>query len=329
MGLSGWILFNVFVLVMLGLDLFVFHRKEHVVGVREAIWWSIMWVGLAFFFNVGVYFALGEGPAVEFLTAYLVEKSLSVDNLFVFLMVFAFFRVPPQFQHRVLFWGIVGALAMRAAFIFAGVALIGRFHFTVYILGAFLIIGGVKMLFQNDSPMDPERNLLVRVMRRFLPVVKDFQGDKLLVKQAGKWYATPLLLVLIVIETTDLIFAMDSIPAVLAISHDPFIVYTSNIFAILGLRSLYFALAGVMQLFGYLKYALSGILVFVGIKIMIASWYVIPVALSLGLIAGALGLAVVASLWKNLQASRSANGLSQVPIEKGDTTQELETRDRR
>jgi tellurite resistance protein TerC len=291
-----WVGFNLFVLAMLALDLGVFHRKPHEVTIKEALVWSGVWVALALLFNLGLYYWRGPEPALEFLTGYLIEKSLSVDNIFVFLLIFSYFRVPASYQHRVLFWGILGALVMRAAFIALGISLIRRFHWVIYVFGAFLILTGVKMALEKGKEIHPERNPVLRLFRRFVPVTDDYQSSKFFVKQRGRYFATPLFIVLLVVETTDVIFAVDSIPAILAITLDPFIVYTSNVFAILGLRALYFALAGVMRLFHHLHYGLSAILVFVGAKMLLADFYKIPVGVALGVIAGVLIISVIASM---------------------------------
>lgn len=291
-----WIGFNVFVLAMLALDLGVFHRKAHEVKIKEALLWSAVWIALALAFNVGVYFWRGPETALEFLTGYLLEKALSVDNIFVFIMIFAYFRVPALYQHKVLFWGILGALVMRAIFIVAGVTLLQHFHWVIYVFGAFLILTGIKLAMQQDKEVHPEKNPVLKLFRRLMPVMKHYKGDKFLIKRNGRRYATPLLLVLVMVETTDLVFALDSIPAILAITMDPFIVYTSNVFAILGLRALYFALAGIMQMFHYLSYGLATILVFVGVKMMIMDFYKLPIGISLGVVAGILTISVIASL---------------------------------
>jgi tellurite resistance protein TerC len=297
-NLTLWIGFNVFVLAMLALDLGVFHRKAHAVKVREAVLWSVVWIALAGAFNVVLYFGFGGERALEFLTGYLIEKSLSIDNLFVFLIIFSYFRVPAEFQHRVLFWGVLGALVMRAAFIAGGVALIERFHWIMYIFGGFLILTGIKMSQHKDRELHPDRNPVVRLTRRFFSISSNYHGQSLFARENGRRVATPLFMVLLVIETTDLIFAVDSIPAILAISRDPFIVYTSNVFAILGLRSLYFALAGIMQMFHFIHYGLSAILVFVGSKMLLSDIYKIPIAISLGLIAAIIAVSIIASiLW--------------------------------
>ena len=291
-----WAGFLLFVLLMLALDLGVFHRKSHEVKIKEALVWSAVWIGLALIFNVGVWYFIGKEKAIEFLTGYVIEKSLSVDNLFVFIMVFSYFNVDTKYQHKVLFWGILGALIMRAIFIFAGVALIQQFHWIIYIFGAFLIFTGVKMLVQKDEKMEPEKNPLVRLFKRFFPVTDTMHGDRFFVKINAKTVATPLFIVLLIIEFTDLIFAVDSIPAILAISTDTFIIFTSNVFAILGLRALYFALAGIAKLFYYLKYGLSAILVFVGVKMVVAGFFKIPVMYSLLIIVSILTLSILASV---------------------------------
>jgi len=309
-----WIVFNIFVLAMLTLDLGIFHRKAHEVKVKEALVWSFVWIGLALLFNVGVYFWQGPQTALEFLTGYLIEKSLSVDNIFVFLLIFSYFRVPALYQHKVLFWGILGALIMRAIFIVAGVALIQKFHWMIYIFGGLLILTGIKMALQKDMEIHPERNPVLRLFQRFIPVTKDYEDDKFFFKRSGRYFATPLFITLLIVETTDLIFAVDSIPAILAITTDPFIVYTSNVFAILGLRALFFALAGIMQLFHYLHYGLSAILVFVGIKMLLADLYKTPVGISLGVVAGFLLISVIASIIRPKQIE-SVSAAVNPPIE--------------
>jgi tellurite resistance protein TerC len=290
-----WILFNVFVVAMLGLDLGVFHRQSHTVKYREALIWSAVWIALAIIFTVVIYFWHGRTPSLEFITGYVIELSLSVDNLFVFLLIFRYFQVPPVHQHKVLFWGILGALIMRAIFIAAGVGLIQRFHWIVYVFGAFLLYSGFKLLRQGEAEIHPEKNPVLRLFRRWVPVTKDYEGDKFFVRRTGL-LATPLLVVLVVVETTDLLFAVDSIPAILAITRDAFIVYTSNVFAILGLRSMYFALAGMMEMFRYLHYGLSVVLMFVGAKMMLSHYYEVPTVLALGAVAGILLLSVAASV---------------------------------
>lgn len=291
-----WIGFIAFVLLMLALDLGIFHRKSHEVKIKEALIWSAVWISMAMVFNYGIYVYMGEVKAIEFLTGYVIEKSLSIDNLFVFIMIFSYFNVDKKYQHKVLFWGIIGALIMRSIFIFAGVALINKFHWIIYIFGAFLIFTGVKMLFQKDEKMDPNKNPLVKLFKRFYPVTDTMHGDRFFVKINAKTFATPLFVVLLLVEFTDLIFAVDSIPAIMAITSDPFIIFTSNVFAILGLRALYFALAGITQYFHYIKYGLSAILVFVGLKMTMVDFYKIPVMISLFTILGILVISVVASL---------------------------------
>jgi tellurite resistance protein TerC len=291
-----WVAFNLFVLVMLAVDLGVVHRRSHEVKLTEALVWSGVWIALALLFNLGVYYWYGPQPALEFLTGYLIEKSLSVDNIFVFLLLFSYFRVPPLYQHKVLFWGILGALVMRAIFIVAGISLLQRLHWIIYVFGALLILTGIKMVTEKDKEIHPEKNLVLKLFRRLVPVTEHYHEDRFLVKQAGRYVATPLFLVLLVVETTDVIFAVDSIPAILAITVDPLIVYTSNAFAILGLRALYFALAGVMRRFHYLHYGLSAILVFVGVKMLLTDIYKFPIAVALGVVASILMIAFVASV---------------------------------
>jgi len=304
-----WIGFTLFVLAMLALDLGVFHRKQHVVGVREALIWTAVWISLALLFNAGVYLRFGPERALEFLTGYLIEKALSVDNVFVFLVVFSSFGVPPKLQHRVLFWGVLGALLMRALFIVVGAAALQRFHWVAYLFGAFLVLTAVKLLLQRSGEVHPERNPLFRLFKRFVPAVGDYSNEHFTMVQDGKRCATPLLLVLVAIEATDIVFAVDSIPAIFAVTTDPFIVYTSNIFAILGLRALYFALAGVMGKFHYLKVGLALVLAFVGAKMLLAGVYKIPIVASLGIIAALLAGAVIASLVRSARiSSRPSRG---------------------
>jgi tellurite resistance protein TerC len=293
-----WIGFIAFVLLMLALDLGVFHRHAHVIRFREALAWSIVWVALALAFNVLVYMWFGSERALEFLTGYLLEKALSVDNIFVFLVIFSYFAVPGAFQHRVLFWGILGALIMRAVFIVLGAALIYRFHWIIYIFGAFLVFTGVKLLTQREVEVDPARNPLYRLFRRLFPVVNGYRGAHFFVREGGRLHATPLLLVLVVIEGTDLVFAVDSIPAVFAVTRDPFIVFTSNIFAILGLRAMFFLLANVMERFEYLKIGLALVLTYVGVKMLLSEISPLPIAVSLTVIAVVLGGSVAISLIK-------------------------------
>jgi len=291
-----WLFFNAFVLVMLALDLGVFHRKSHEVSVREALTWTTIWVFLALLFNVIIYFWKGQQPALEFFTGYLVEKALSIDNIFVFIMIFTYFQIPTKYQHKVLFWGIIGALIMRVFFIFAGIALLERFHFTIYIFGALLIFTGFKMFNHSNASIDPDKNPVLKFFKKLMPVTQTLQEDKFFVKIDGRRFATPLFLVLLLIETTDLIFAVDSIPAILAITQDQFIVYTSNVFAILGLRSLYFALAGIVHRFWLLSYGLAIVLVFVGIKMISVDFYKIPIEWSLVFISTVITGSILLSL---------------------------------
>jgi tellurite resistance protein TerC len=291
-----WSGFNIFVLGMLALDLGVFHKKSHTVTVKEALVWTGVWISLSLLFNLFIYYYFNEEKAFEFFTGYLIEKSLSVDNIFVIILIFSYFRVPEEYQHKVLFWGILGALVMRIIFILSGIELIHRFHWLIYIFGGFLIFTGIKMLVSDDSKIDPEKNPLIKIAKKLFAITKDFEGDKFFIKRDNRTWATPLFLVVILIEATDLIFAVDSIPAILAISDDPFIVYTSNVFAILGLRSLYFALSGIEKYFHYLKFGLSAILVFVGVKMCIVDFYKIPTGISLIVIVFILAIAMLSSV---------------------------------
>lgn len=270
-SIGYWIGFIVFVIIMLMLDLGVFHKKDTEVKIKEAILWSIFWISLALAFNVGIYFLFGKAQAFDFFTAYILEKSLSVDNLFVFIMIFNYFNIIPKYQHKVLFWGIFGALIMRAVFIFAGVALIQNFSWIMYIFGAFLIYTGIHMLVdkKEEGDFDPNKNFIIRWFRKMMPVTDDTSDPRFFIRKNGVLYATPFFIALLFIEASDVVFAVDSIPAVLSVSKDLFIIFTSNIFAILGLRSLYFALNGIMGYFHYLKYALAGILSFIGLKMCI------------------------------------------------------------
>jgi tellurite resistance protein TerC len=299
MGVSiyFWIGFHLFVFTMLALDLGIFHKKTHVVPVKEAILWSSIWIILALLFDIFIFFEFGKTKALEFITGYVIEYSLSVDNIFIFILIFSYFAVNSQYQHKILFWGILGALIMRGIFIFAGVALIHRFEWIVVIFGGFLLFTGIKMLFQKDTEVNPDKNPVIKFFRRFLPVTQSLHGDKILIVENRKLFATPLFLVLVIIESSDLIFAVDSIPAILAISKSTFIVYTSNIFAILGLRSLYFAVSGMMNYFRYLKVGLSFVLIFVGLK-MLSSFahFEISIGLSLGVIISILLVSILASV---------------------------------
>jgi tellurite resistance protein TerC len=294
-----WIGFNIFVLAMLALDLGVFHRKAHVVTFKESMAWTVAWVGLALVFNLGLWHYAGSQKALEFFTGYVIEKSLSVDNVFVFALLFSYFAVPPLYQHKVLFWGILGALVMRAIMIVLGAALIAKFAWIIYIFGGFLILTGIKMIVKREEEMHPERNPVVRWFKKLMPVTPDYRGDKFFVRESGIRMATPLFVVLLLVEFSDLIFAVDSIPAIFAVTTDPFIVYTSNVFAILGLRSLYFALAGVMDKFHYLKIGLGVVLTFVGVKMLLAhSPWKLDTLVSLGVIVLVLTASIVMSLLK-------------------------------
>lgn len=293
-----WVVFNVFVLGILALDLLVLHRKAHAVSLREAAAWSCAWVSLALIFGLGVYYFRGAEKGLEFLTGYVIEWSLSVDNLFVFLVIFSYFAVPAVYQHRVLFWGILGALVLRATFIATGTALLANFHWMIYVFGGFLIFTGVKLLFAGEEKIEPEKNPAVLLVRRFMKVTPDYEGQRFFIRRHGKLWATPLFLVLVVVETTDVIFAVDSIPAIFAVTNDPFIVYTSNVFAILGLRSLYFLLANIVDRFQYLKLGLAFVLTFVGTKMVLVDLYKVPVEISLAVIASILTVSILASLWK-------------------------------
>ena len=319
--LTVWVAFNALVLGLLALDLFVFHRKAHAVNLKEAAGWTGFWIALALVFNAGVYWFAGPETALEFLTGYLIEKALSVDNIFVFVMVFAYFGIPAKYQHRVLFWGILGALLMRGAMIGAGAYLIHQFHWIIYVFGAFLVFTGIRMAFHQDRDIEPEANPVIRLVRRFVPITKSYRGQKFFVREpvesvehdrgdsarrATRLMATPLFVVLVFIETTDLLFAVDSIPAIFAITEDPFIVYTSNVFAILGLRALYFLLAGVMDRFHFLQVGLSAVLVFVGAKMLLADVVPIPIGVSLGVVILVLAVSVGASLlWPKLPESET------------------------
>jgi tellurite resistance protein TerC len=283
------------VLAMLALDLGVLNRRPHSIGFREALGWSVMWVALAIAFAVVVYFWHGRTASLEFATGYLIELSLSIDNLFVFLVIFRYFRVPGELQHRVLFWGILGALITRGAFILVGVGLIRQFDWIIYIFGALLVWSGFKLLRQGDTEIDPEKNPVLKLFRRWMPVTDEYVGNKFWVRQPG-FYATPLVVVLLVVETTDILFAVDSIPAVLAITLNAFIVYTSNVFAIMGLRSMYFAVAGMMDYFEYLHYGLSAVLVFIGGKMLLSHYYKLPTHIALATVLGVLLISVLASV---------------------------------
>ena len=299
MHLLAWIGFTAFVLVMLALDLGVFHRDSRELGLKEALIWSVVWIVLALIFNTGIYFRSGGEKALQFFTGYLVELSLSVDNLFVFLLIFSYFKVPAEYRHKTLFWGIFGALIMRAAFIVAGIALITKFHWIIYIFGALLVASGIKMTSPDNREIHPERNPVLKLLRRFIDVTPDYRGDQFFVKQDGRILASPLFVVVLILESTDVIFAVDSVPAVLAITPDPFIVFTSNVFAILGLRSMFFALESVLKRFHYLHYGLAAVLILVGAKMLVAGFYKTATWVSLLLIVTALSVSIIASLLRN------------------------------
>jgi tellurite resistance protein TerC len=295
-----WVGFNIFVLAMLAIDLGVFHRSAHVVSIKEAAIWSCVWVALSLIFNYGIYHFRGAEQGLQFLTGYLIEKALSVDNIFVFVLIFSYFRVPPKYQHRILFWGILGALVMRGAMIAAGAMLISRFHWIIYVFGAFLVITGIRMATHDEPDIEPEANPVIKLLRKLMPITSSYHGQKFFAREERKGVmrivATPLFVVLVLVETTDLIFAVDSIPAIFAVTTDAFLVYTSNVFAILGLRALYFLLAGVIHKFHFLKLGLSVVLIFVGAKMLLADVYKIPIGISLGVVAAVLTVSVIASL---------------------------------
>ncbi len=291
-----WIIFNVAVFLLLLLDAFVLSPMDKPVTMKRALSLTAFWIALALMFNVLIFFWLGRTSALEFLTGYVIEQSLSVDNLFVFLLIFAYFKVPSEYQRKILFWGVIGAQVMRAVFILAGVALLNKFHWLIYIFGAFLVYSGIKLFTEKDKEVEPEKNPAIKLVKRIMPVTNDYDGGHFMVRKNGILHATPLLIVLVVIETTDLVFAVDSIPAILAITKDPFIVYTSNIFAILGLRAMYFALKGLMDVFHHLHYGLGVILIFVGFKMLTEHFIHIPIAVALGFIALAITVSILTSL---------------------------------
>ena len=302
-----WAGFTVFVLCLLTIDLGVFHRKAHVVGLREAAIWYTVWLSLALLFNLGIFVWLGPGKGIEFLTGYIMELSLSVDNVFVFLIIFSYFAVPAPYQHRVLFFGILGAIVMRGFFIGIGVTLLNMFHWLIYLFGAFLVYTGIKLALRKDDEVHPERNPVLLLARRFLPVTSGYEDQRFFVRRQGKWMTTPLFMVLVVVEMSDLVFAVDSVPAILAITRDPFIVWTSNVFAILGLRALFFLVAGILRHFRYLKVGLALVLCFVGAKMLISDFYHVSTPLSLGAVAGILAVTMLASY---LATRREAVGQS-------------------
>lgn len=295
-SLTLWVVFNIFIVSMLIIDLTIFNREPEEISIRKALGWTAVWVILAVIFGIGLYFYMDPESSLDFFTGYLIEKSLSVDNIFVFLLIFTYFGVDPKYQHRVLFWGIFGALVFRLIFILIGVALIEQFHWVIYIFGAFLIFTGIKLAFEKDKEINPHRNPVLKVVRRFVPVTKNFHGEKFFIKRNGKWIATPMFIVLVMIETTDIVFAFDSIPAIMAITRDTFIIYSANAFAILGLRALYFALSGVMRLFHYLHYGLALILVYVGTKMMLEDLVQIPTLVTLSVIILTISFSILLSI---------------------------------
>jgi len=309
-----WACFIALILGMLALDLGVLNRKPHVVRPREALLWTLLWVSVALAFNAFVYFRFGPQAGLEFLTGYLIEKALSVDNIFVFLIIFSYFSVPPEHQHRVLFWGVLGAIVLRAVFIILGAALLHQFHWIIFVFGAFLIFTGIRILTQKGESVHPERNPLVRMFKRWVPMVHDHKDAHFFTVRNGKRFATPLLLVLLVVEATDVVFAVDSIPAIFAVTPDPFIVFTSNIFAILGLRALYFLLADFMDRFCYLKVGLGLVLVFVGAKMLVSDWFKVPIGASLTVVILLLGGSIVFSLLKRPTASPLPHPVPDEPI---------------
>ncbi len=295
-SLPYWIGFAVLVAVLLFLDLAVFHRKAHRVGIREAVAWTIVWIALALAFNVWIYHRFGQDRALKFLAGYLIEEALSVDNIFVFVVIFRYFAVKPEYQHRILFWGILGAILMRLVFVLLGTELIRQFHWAIYVFGGFIVYSGWRLLWQREESIDPGKSWILKVFKKCVPTVQEFEGVKFIVRRDGRRFATPLFLVLVVVEATDLAFAVDSVPAIIGITDDRFIVFTSNIFAILGLRSIYFVLAGMMESFRFLKVGLSLILGFVGTKMLLTDVIEIPVAVALGVVAAILVTSVIASI---------------------------------
>lgn len=305
-----WAIFGAAILIMLSLDLGIFHRKSHEISIKEALTWSVIWIAVAGVFNILIYLWMGTETAIEFAAGYLVERTLSFDNLFIFLLVFSYFKVPSLYQYKVLFWGILAALVMRGAFIVAGIELIDNFHWIIYLFGAFLLVTGLKMLVRKDEDeIDVGRNPVLRLSKRLLPTTDHYGDGNFFIRNAGKLLATPLFIVLLVVETTDIIFAFDSVPAILGITLNPFVVYTSNIFAILGLRSLYFALAGCMLMFHYLSHGITLILIFIGTKMLISGYYEMDAAVALGIIllilAGSIGLSMILP---NGMASKAKSG---------------------
>ena len=303
-----WVGFMSLIFVLLALDLGVFHRTPHAIRPREAAIWSAIWIALSLTFNAVIYFWKGPGPALEFLTGYLIEKALSVDNLFVFVLIFAYFKVPSSYQHRILFWGILGALITRALLIGAGALLLARFEWLIYLFGAFLIYTGVKLTRSQEEEIHPEGNRIVRLVRRLFPVSHEYDGPRFFTRVDGRRALTPLFIVLVMVETTDIVFAVDSIPAIFGVTRDPFIVFTSNIFAILGLRALYFLLAGVLEMFEYLNLGLAMVLIFIGAKMLLERWVHVPIGVSLGVVFGLLTLTALASVVKRRLVRREGGG---------------------
>ncbi len=302
------ILFNIVIIGLLALDLGVFHRRLHAVSIKEAAIWSVVWVTLSLLFNAFLFVRAGTVTGLEFLAGYLIEKSLSVDNIFVFLIIFTYFGVPPKFQHKILFWGVLGALIMRSLFILAGTTLIARFEWILYIFGLILVVSGWRLMFQDDVEVHPEKNIFIRMAKKIFPVTTDFDSARFIVRREHRTYLTPMLLVLITIETTDVVFAFDSIPAVFSVTRDPFIVYSSNVCAILGLRAMYFLLAGAMTSFYYLNRGLSLVLIFIGVKMLIEKFVTISIGVSLSVVAGILAVAIVASLLRNRRLAAKGGG---------------------
>jgi tellurite resistance protein TerC len=309
-----YVVFLAFILAMLAIDLGVFNRKAHAVTLKEAVLWSIVWTALALLFNLGIYSYAGTKPALEFFTGYLVERALSFDNIFVFVLIFSYFGVPSRYHHRALFWGVIGALVTRAIFIGTGVALIARFEWILYFFGAILVVSGWKMMSDKDIEVHPDKNIFIRAARKVFPVAAGYASGRFFLRKEGILYCTPLFLVLLTIESTDIVFAVDSIPAVFGVTQDPFIVFSSNIFAILGLRATYFLLAGVMETFHYLRHGLSLVLIFIGLKMLLADFVHIPIGMSLGVVMGVLALAVIASLVRRRREKK------QEKADRGDTT---------
>ncbi len=294
-----WGGFMLFIFLMLALDLGVFHKENHEIRLKEALMWTMFWVSLALLFNIGVYHFMGSEKALQFLTGYLIEESLSIDNVFVFMLIFSYFKVPPKYQHKILFWGILGAMVMRITFILSGIYLIEKFHWIIYVFGAFLVITGFRLAFQDEISIKPDANPVVRLFKKYFRMTDTYHKDKFFVRENGVLLATPMMIVLIFIEVSDLIFAVDSIPAILSITSDPFIVFTSNVFAILGLRSLYFAISAISKYFVYLKYGLSAILTYVGIKMLVSDYYKVDPLYSLLVILSILSLSIFASMLAN------------------------------